>query len=122
MNTTWIVILALFLVPVVMAALTWKKPWFTARATIVRAQIVASLVFLVAYPIVGLLTWPSFSFSTLTMVSLVEILHKNALWHTAPILIAILFTALVCYLRRRATQNRDQEGQPTPKNNEGAAE
>ena len=60
MSYAWITTLALHLLPILMIWRTWKSDWNAALEKIVRVQIIGSLVYIVVYPLVDVLTWPDF--------------------------------------------------------------
>lgn len=47
----WIAILVLYLLPVLLLFVTWRKPYPQAKRTILWGQVIVSVVFLFVYPL-----------------------------------------------------------------------
>ena len=92
MQFTLFTILALHGFPFLLWALTRKKPFSTVRLVMVLGQILASVVFLVLYPISAMADyWTDFSSSSLTLSNLFGMWRGESLWN----LLFLLSAALV---------------------------
>lgn len=105
MRYQWIVVIAIHLVPVVAAVLTWKKPWKFAFERIVRVQVIASVLYFPAFVLAGKLALGTpFQF-----MDIFDWFYAEGLWYTLPLVSAAAVTALVALIRRRATRGRENE-------------
>lgn len=101
MNYAWIVTLALHLLPILMIWMTWKSDWTFALEKVVKVQIIGSLVYLIAYPIVDILTWPDFNMGYINIETVVSMWYGEGVWNFCKILSAAVVTAICAGIRRK---------------------
>lgn len=97
----WIVTLMLHLLPILMVWVTWKSPWNIALEKIVRVQIMGSLIYLLVYPIVKVVSGPDFQLAHFDIGSIVLIWHDDGSWSLYKILSAEVLTAVCAAIRRK---------------------
>ena len=101
MQFTLFTILALHGFPFLLWALTRKKPFSTVRLVMVLGQILASVVFLVLYPISAMADyWTDFSSSRLTLSNLFGMWRGESLWNLLFLLSAALVMGLLLFVRK----------------------
>lgn len=108
MRYGWIIIVALHLVPVVSAALTWKKPWGFALERIVRVQVIATLAFFVLFPLAFHVNL-GYPLSSFQFMDIFYWFSYEGVFNTFPIVSAAAVTVLAAFIRRRATRGREDE-------------
>lgn len=101
MSYAWIVTLMLHLLPILMIWRTWKSDWNVALEKIVRVQIIGSLVYIVVYPIVDVLTWPDFHMGYISIDTVVSMWYGEGIWNFYKILTAAVVTAVCAAIRRK---------------------
>ena len=101
MNYAWITTLALHLLPILMVWVTWQAEWTVALEKIVRVQIIGSLVYIVVYPIVDVLTWPDFHMGYINISTVVSMWDGEGIWNFYKILTAAVVTAVCAAVRRK---------------------
>ena len=68
---------------------------------IVRVQIIGSLVYIVVYPIVDVLTWPDFHMGYISIDTVVSMWYGEGIWNSYKILTAAVVTAVCAAIRRK---------------------
>lgn len=101
MSYAWIVTLMLHLLPILMVWVTWQAEWTVALEKIVRVQIIGSLVYIVVYPIVDVLTWPDFHMGYISIDTVVSMWYGEGIWNSYKILTAAVVTAVCAAVRRK---------------------
>ena len=101
MSYAWITTLALHLLPILMIWRTWKSDWTFALEKVVKVQIIGSLVYLIAYPIVDILTWPDFNMGYINIETVVSMWYGEGVWNFCKILSAAVLTAICAGIRRK---------------------
>ena len=72
-----------------------------ALEKIVRVQIIGSLVYIVVYPIVDVLTWPDFHMGYISIDTVVSMWYGEGIWNFYKILTAAVVTAVCAAVRRK---------------------
>ncbi len=101
MSYAWITTLALHLLPILMIWRTWESDWNVALEKVVRVQIIGSLVYIVLYPMVDVLTWPDFHMGYLSIGNVVSMWGGEGIWNFYKILSAAVVTAVCTAVRRK---------------------
>lgn len=99
MDLIWFIIAILHLLPVIMVVITWKKAFPDATEKIVRAQVIATVVYLVFCPIAGILSWPNFQFSDINLGNIISFWHGDGLFNVYTIVSAAIVAAAAIFIR-----------------------
>ena len=67
----------------------------------VRVQIIGSLLYIVVYPIVDVLTWPDFHMGYISIDTVVSMWYGEGIWNFYKILTAAVVTAVCAAIRRK---------------------
>lgn len=101
MNYAWITTLILHLLPILMIWMTWRNPWTIALEKVVRVQVIGSLIYIVVYPIVEVLTWPDFHMGYISIANAVSTWDGEGIWNFGKIMTAAILTAICAGIRRK---------------------
>lgn len=101
MDFSWLVTAILHLLPMIMVIVTWRLEWPVALEKTVRVQVIATIVYFVIYPVVGMLGWPEFQLSDINLGNLSSYWHDDGIWNAFKVISAVAVTAIVLFVRRR---------------------
>ena len=101
---------ALYLLPFLMAALTWNQPQNLAKERMIRVQIIGSLVYLFAYPLLNRLSWaPEYQFRPFDLLESLLWWGGDGILMIYPLVLGAILTAVAWGIRAHIQRKRTAE-------------
>lgn len=109
MYPEYFVNIALYLLPFLMLALTWTQPHRVAMQRMVRVQVIGSVVYLFAFPLVCQLRWPNNAFHPTDLLASLTFWSGDGVLMAYPLVLGAILTAAAWGIRTHAQRKQTIE-------------